>query len=72
VNIHFPFYLGGGAVLLGIVILATAHNLLGEAERNQAAAAASALANGPASAEATAEHELEAEIEAEALIGDAD
>jgi ACDE family multidrug resistance protein len=72
VNIHFPFYIGAGAVVLGIVILATAHNLLGEAERNQAAAAEAALAHGPASAEAKAERELETEIEAEALIGDAD
>jgi MFS transporter, ACDE family, multidrug resistance protein len=72
VNIHFPFYIGAGAIVLGMVILATAHNLLGEAERNQAAAAEAALANGPESAEAEAERELEAEIEAEALLGDAD
>ena len=72
VNIHFPFYIGAGAVVLGMVILATGHNLLGEAERNQAAAAEAALANGPESAEAHAERELEAEIEAEALLGDAD
>jgi len=72
VNIHFPFYIGAGAVVLGMVILATAHNLLGEAERNQAADAEAAAAHGPASAEAEAERELEAEIEAEALIGDAD
>jgi ACDE family multidrug resistance protein len=72
VNIHFPFYIGAGAVALGIVILSTAHSLLGEAERNQAAAAAAALAHGPASAEAGAERELEAEERAEALSGDAD
>jgi ACDE family multidrug resistance protein len=36
VNIHFPFYLGAGAVLLGIVILSTGHKLLAEAERVQA------------------------------------
>jgi predicted MFS family arabinose efflux permease len=72
VNIHFPFYIGAAAIALGIVILATAHGLLGEAERNQAAAAASALAHGAASAEAKAERELEAEEKAEALSGDAD
>jgi len=72
VNIHFPFYIGAGAVALGIVILSTAHGLLGEAERTQAAAAEAALAHGPASAEAEAERELEAEERAEALSGDAD
>src|SRR6201985_673014 len=35
-NIHVPFYLGAGAVLLGIVILSTGHKLLAEAERVQA------------------------------------
>jgi MFS transporter, ACDE family, multidrug resistance protein len=72
VNIHFPFYIGAGAVALGIVILSTAHGLLGEAERTQAAAAQAALAHGAASAEAAAERELEAEEKAEALSGDAD
>jgi MFS family permease len=72
VNIHLPFYLGAAAVVLGIVILATAHGLLGEAERNQAAAARAALAHGAASAEGRAELALEAEVKAEALSGDAD
>ncbi len=36
INIHFPFYLAAGAVVLGMVILATAHRLLTEAERVQA------------------------------------
>jgi nucleotide-binding universal stress UspA family protein len=36
VDIHFPFYIAAGAVLLGIVILTTAHRLLAEAERVQA------------------------------------
>jgi hypothetical protein len=40
VNIHFPFYIGVGAILLGIGILATAHRLLNQAERVQVAAAA--------------------------------
>ncbi|MGH3248920.1 MAG: MFS transporter [Trebonia sp.] len=69
VNIHFPFYLGAGVVAIGIVILATAHKLLGEAERTQAAAAQAAVAQGPASA--AAEEDLEAEEGAEALSGDA-
>jgi MFS family permease len=71
-NIHVPFYIAAGVVALGIVILSTAHGLLGEAERNQAAAAEAALAHGPATAEAQAERELEAEERAEALSGDAD
>jgi len=70
VNIHIPFYIGAGAILLGIVILSTAHNLLGDAERVQAAAAQAAVAHGPDSAEAQAESELEAEERAEALLGD--
>ena len=36
VNIHFPFYIGVGAILLGIAILATANRLLTQAERVQA------------------------------------
>jgi MFS transporter, ACDE family, multidrug resistance protein len=51
VNIHFPFYLGAGAVLLGIVVLSTGHKLLAEAERVQAAdvqASAAAPAARPA------------------------
>jgi hypothetical protein len=57
-------------VAIGIVILATAHRLLGDAERVQAAAAAAAVAAGPASA--AAEAEFEAEEKAAALSGDAD
>jgi MFS transporter, ACDE family, multidrug resistance protein len=33
VNIHFPFYIGAGAIVLGMVILSTAHRLLAQAER---------------------------------------
>ena len=36
VNIHFPFYIAVGAILLGIAILTTAHGLLTQAERVQA------------------------------------
>ena len=71
-NIHVPFYIGAGAILLGIVILSTGHKLLDEAERTQAAAAEAALAHGPSSPEAAAERELEAEDTADALLGDAD
>ncbi len=48
-NIHVPFYIASGAILLGIVILSTAHRLLGEAERVQAEQVA-AHAGGPAPA----------------------
>jgi ACDE family multidrug resistance protein len=71
-NIHLPFYIGAGAILLGIVILSTGHKLLGEAERTQAASAAAALAHGSSSPQAEGEIELEAEERAEALQGDAD
>jgi MFS transporter, ACDE family, multidrug resistance protein len=50
VNIHFPFYIGVGAILLGIVILSTAHSLLTQAERVQAEQVAAATAPAPASA----------------------
>jgi MFS family permease len=36
IDIHFPFYLASGAVLLGIVILTTVHRQLADAERAQA------------------------------------
>lgn len=35
-GIHFPFYIAVGAIVAGIVILATAHGLLTQAERVQA------------------------------------
>jgi ACDE family multidrug resistance protein len=35
-NIHVPFYIASGAILLGIVILSTGHHLLRDAERVQA------------------------------------
>ena len=53
INIHVPFFIASGAVLLGIVILSTGHKLLAEAERVQAAdvqAAAVAAAPAPAGA----------------------
>jgi MFS transporter, ACDE family, multidrug resistance protein len=35
-NIHVPFYIASGAILLGIVVLSTGHHLLRDAERVQA------------------------------------
>ncbi|MEU4098591.1 MFS transporter [Streptomyces sp. NPDC026673] len=35
-GIHVPFYIGAGALVLGIAILSTAHGLLNDAERVQA------------------------------------
>ena len=70
VNIHFPFYIGAAVVVLGMIILSTAHNLLGQAERTQAADATAALHGSPE--QVTAELEFEAEERAEALSGDAD
>ncbi|RMI28881.1 MFS transporter [Streptomyces triticirhizae] len=49
-NVHVPFYVAAGALLLGLGILATAHRLLGEAERAQAAEAAHAPAEPAAPA----------------------
>jgi MFS transporter, ACDE family, multidrug resistance protein len=51
-NIHVPFYIASGAILLGIVILSTGHRLLGEAERVQAeqVGARAAPAAGPSTA----------------------
>jgi MFS transporter, ACDE family, multidrug resistance protein len=36
INIHFPFFIAVGAIIVGIAILTTAHGLLAEAERVQA------------------------------------
>jgi MFS family permease len=74
VNIHFPFYLGAVAIVIGMVILSTGHKLLGEAERAQAEAASAHLSAEVAAASAEAEFELElaAEERAEVLLGDAD
>jgi MFS transporter, ACDE family, multidrug resistance protein len=48
VNIHFPFYIAVGAVLLGIAILTTAHGLLTQAERVQAEQVTGSTAAEPA------------------------
>jgi MFS transporter, ACDE family, multidrug resistance protein len=53
-NIHVPFYIASGAILLGIVVLSTGHHLLRDAERVQAeqvavhAPASPAVPSGPA------------------------
>jgi MFS transporter, ACDE family, multidrug resistance protein len=49
VNIHFPFYIAVGAILLGIAILTTAHGLLAQAERVQAEPVTGSPAAEPAS-----------------------
>ena len=49
VNIHFPFYIAVGAILLGIAILTTAHGLLAQAERIQAEQVTASPAAQPAS-----------------------
>jgi len=46
VNIHFPFYIAVGAILLGIGILTTAQGLLTRAERVQAEQVAGSAAAG--------------------------
>jgi MFS family permease len=48
INIHFPFYIGAGAEILAIVILATGHRLLGDAERVQAEAVQATAATATA------------------------
>jgi nucleotide-binding universal stress UspA family protein len=56
-NIHVPFYIASGAILLGIVVLATGHRLLDEAERVQAEQVAVHATTGtgaPASGPSTA------------------
>jgi MFS family permease len=50
VNIHFPFYIGVGAILGGIVVLSTAHSLLSQAERVQAEQVAAPAVTEPADA----------------------
>jgi MFS family permease len=40
-NIHVPFYIGAGALVLAIAILSAGHRMLGEAERVQAEASRS-------------------------------
>jgi MFS transporter, ACDE family, multidrug resistance protein len=48
INIHFPFFIAVGAIVLGIAILTTAHTLLADAERVQAEQVAATAPAGPA------------------------
>jgi MFS family permease len=49
-GIHVPFFIAVGVILMGIGILATAHRLLGEAERVQAEQVTAPVNEPPASA----------------------
>ncbi len=49
-GIHFPFYVGAGAIVAGILILTTAHGLLADAERVQAEQISTADAGAPVGA----------------------
>ena len=47
-NIHVPFFIASGAVLVGIIILSTVHKMLAEAERVQAEQVPAADSEGAA------------------------
>jgi len=49
-GIHFPFYVGAGAIVAGILILTSAHRLLSDAERVQAEQIPAADAGAPVGA----------------------
>ncbi|MFD3451372.1 MFS transporter [Streptomyces sp. NPDC058691] len=69
-NVHVPFYIGAGALVLGIVILSTAHGLLGQAERLQAEQVVPDGTAAPEAATATAPSLLPVEHDA-AVASDA-
>jgi MFS transporter, ACDE family, multidrug resistance protein len=48
VNIHLPFFIGAGAIVVGIAVLSTAHGLLADAERVQAEQVAAPAPVAPA------------------------
>ncbi|MFE2538644.1 MFS transporter [Actinacidiphila glaucinigra] len=56
-GIHLPFYIGAGALVLGIVILSTAHGLLKEAEKVQAEQADADPGTGAAVSLVPVEHD---------------
>jgi ACDE family multidrug resistance protein len=64
-NIHVPFFIAAGALVVAIVVLATAHSLLGEAERVQATQAAQAAQAGTAPSAPETDSEEEAVVIAE-------
>jgi len=47
-NIHVPFYIASGAVLVGIIVLSTVHKMLADAERVQAEQVPAADSHGAA------------------------
>src|SRR6516225_9504180 len=49
-NIHVPFVIAAGVIVVGIAVLSTAHDLLTDAERVQAGQVADAVPTGTASA----------------------
>src|SRR5215469_4689539 len=49
-GIHVPFFIAVGVIVLGIVVLSTAHRLLGEAERGQAQQVTASAEGRPARA----------------------
>ena len=53
-NIHVPFYIASGAIVLGIIILSTGHHLLADAERVQAEQVGAHMAAAPAAGPSTA------------------
>ncbi len=53
-NIHVPFYIASGAIVLGIIILSTGHHLLADAERVQAEQVGAHMAAAPAADPSTA------------------
>jgi ACDE family multidrug resistance protein len=52
-NIHVPFYIASGAIVLGIIILSTGHHLLADAERVQAEQVGAHVAAAPAAGPST-------------------
>jgi MFS transporter, ACDE family, multidrug resistance protein len=67
-NIHVPFYIGAGALLLAIGVLSTGHRLLGEAERVQAAMVGGGAPAAPAQTGAAAGPEAVAGPGAPAVV----
>ncbi|MEV7966438.1 MFS transporter [Sphaerisporangium sp. NPDC088356] len=55
-NIHVPFYIGAGTLILGIVILSTAHGHLAHSERVQAAGAEETVEAGEPAPRVTLVH----------------
>jgi MFS transporter, ACDE family, multidrug resistance protein len=70
INIHFPFFIATGAIVLGMVILSTAHHLLAESERIQAEQVrGTAAANDTAAANGSAPLPALVSVEGSTLAG---